>query len=109
MFRIILLIFLIVSPVVQLQAGVDQRASAFVLCKHQKSVRTIRILQSPKGLDKCTVTYTKGGTEEVLGAYHAMSTCQSILVGVRGNLESSDWNCRSVHSAAISTSSEVIR
>ncbi len=90
-------------------AGVDQKASAFVLCKQQKSVRTIKVLQDPAKQDNCTVTYNKGGVEEVVGSNRSAASCKSILKQIQNNLESSKWSCRSVETARVLTSSEVSR
>lgn len=89
-------------------AGVDQKATAFVLCKNQKNVRTIQILPENKA-ENCKITYSKGGVEEVVGANRNMDTCKSILKNIQANLESSKWNCRNVGTAHVTTSSEVSR
>ena len=86
------------------KAGTDQKATAFVLCKSQKSVRTIRII--PEKADNCTITYSKNGSEEVVGANRSVQTCKSILKSIESHLESANWNCRNVESAHLMTSSE---
>lgn len=85
----------------------EERATAFVLCKNQKTVRTIRILpeQNPQN---CRVTYSKGGVEEVVGANSSTGTCQTILKNIQANLESAKWNCRGAQAAVVTTSSEVL-
>lgn len=89
-------------------AGSEQKAMAFVLCKNQKDVRTIRVL--PESKDNCTVTYSKGGVEEVVGSNRSIQTCKSILKSVQDNLESSKkWNCRNVETASVTTSGELVR
>lgn len=89
-------------------AGSEQKAVAFVLCKNQKDVRTIRVL--PQSKDNCTVTYSKGGVEEVVGANRSVQTCRSILKSVQVNLESSrQWKCRNVQTALLTTSKELTR
>jgi hypothetical protein len=90
------------------QASVDQKASAFVLCKNKKDVRTIRILPDGAKADNCSITYSKGGVEEVVGSNRAMATCKSIAKNIQFNLESSKWSCRNVQSAQVTTGSEVI-
>lgn len=91
------------------QAAVDQKASNFVICKHRKDVRTIRILPELEKADNCTVTYSKGSTEEVVGGNRNMKTCKSILRNIQSNLQHSSWSCRSVETARVLSSSEVIR
>jgi predicted transcriptional regulator len=91
------------------EAGVDQKASAFVLCKNQKSVRTIRVTPDQQVKDSCSITYTKGGVEELVGSNRSMTACKSILQKIRSNLETSRWDCRNVSSATVTSSSEVSR
>jgi hypothetical protein len=86
--------------------AVDQKASAFVLCKNQKNVRTIKILPD-QGQQNCTISYSKGGVEEVVGSNRSMDTCQSILKNIRQNLQSSNWSCRNVQAAVVTTSKEI--
>lgn len=106
---LVFLSFMFVASMASIAAaGTDQKAMAFVLCKNQKDVRTIRVL--PENKDNCTVTYSKGGVEEVVGSNRSMQTCKSILKSVRENLESSkQWNCRSVETASVTTSGELVR
>lgn len=85
----------------------DQAATAFVLCKNKKTVRSIRI--TPGGEKHCRVTYTKGGTDELIGQARTLGGCQSILKNVQENLQESSWKCRDVKSAAVSYSSEITR
>lgn len=87
-------------------AGNDQKAAAFVLCKNQKSVRTIRVMPEQKEDKTCTITYAKNGVEEVIGSNRAMGTCKSILQSIKFNLQSASWNCRDVATATVSSSSE---
>ena len=91
----------------QAKASVDQKASAFVLCKNKKDVRTIRVLPDGQKADNCTITYTKGSVEEVVGSNRSMTTCKSILKNIQFNLEASKWSCRNVRMAEVTTSSEI--
>lgn len=103
------LIFL--SVAVSARAALEQKAQAFVLCKSQKEVRTIRILPDPSAKQPsggCTITYSKGGIEEVMGVNRSLRNCQSILQGIQANLEASKWSCRNIHAAVVTTSSEVL-
>ena len=86
----------------------DQQASAFVLCKSKKAVRTIRVMADVKK-ETCTTTYSKGGVDEVVGQNRDVGQCKSILDKVRDNLENSKWNCREVSKATMTTSSEASR
>lgn len=105
------LVVLILASAVS-RAGTEQRATAFVLCKNQKNVRTIRIMSgqnSGQNDSNCSISYTKGGVDEVVGANRSLSTCRSILKSIQMNLGSAGWSCRSVERAAIMTSAEVVR
>ncbi|MEK7357212.1 MAG: hypothetical protein AAB250_12235 [Bdellovibrionota bacterium] len=86
----------------------DQKATAFVLCKNKKDVRTIRVNSDSKK-ENCTTTYSKGGVDEVVGMNRNVQACRSILDSVRSNLENSNYNCRDVSSATTTTSPEVSR
>ncbi|HVK60271.1 MAG TPA: hypothetical protein VM432_01925 [Bdellovibrionales bacterium] len=86
-------------------AGVDQKASTFVLCKNNKTVRTIRV--TPEN-QNCKVTYSKAGVDEVVGSNRSVAACKSFVANIKQNLESSKWNCREVSAATVTTSSEVI-
>ncbi|MES2855154.1 MAG: hypothetical protein V4692_04790 [Bdellovibrionota bacterium] len=86
-------------------AGVDQKASAFVLCKNNKSVRTIRVTPDEQN---CKVTYSKSGVDEVVGSNSSLATCKSYVKNIKVNLEASKWNCRDVSAATVTTSSEVV-
>lgn len=88
-------------------AAVAQKASAFVLCKNKKDVRTIRVLPDAGKNENCTITYTKGGVEEIVGSNRSMNTCMSIMKNIQFNLESSKWSCRNVSSADVMTGTEL--
>lgn len=97
----------------------DQKASAFVLCKNQKNVRTIKILPDKsielepktagaKPLNGCAVSYSKSGVDEVVGTNKSLDTCKSILKSIQFNLETSKWSCRTVQTAVVTTSKETV-
>ncbi len=90
-------------------ASLDQKATAFVLCKNRKDVRTIRIIADGEKQDSCTITYSKGQNEQVVGNNRSVNSCRSILKGIQHNLETSHWSCRSVQSAMVTTGSELSR
>ena len=108
MIRAALCAFVLVGISIVANAAEDQKASAFVLCKNQKNVRTIRVMPDQKQ-DNCTITYSREGVDEVVGSNRSISSCKSILKNIQENLESSKWSCRSVQSAQVTTSSEVSR
>lgn len=75
---------------------------SLVLCKRQKTVRTLRI---EKGADdKCKAIYTKQGLDQVIGTSQKEEACEEIIAGVRKNLEEGGkWACREVKEARVST------
>lgn len=92
-------------------AATDQKASAFVLCKNQKNVRTIKILPSDAKAESaagCAVSYAKAGTDEIVGSNKSLDACRSILKSIQYNLETSKWSCRNVQTAVVTTSREAI-
>lgn len=89
-------------------ASVDERASAFVLCKNKKDVRTIRILTDGEKTENCKITYSKGGSEETVGSNRTLGSCKSILKSIQTNLESAAWSCRSVQTAHITTGTQAV-
>jgi hypothetical protein len=91
------------------QASSDQKPAAFVLCKNKKDVRTLRVLPDMEKKENCKITYSKGGSEEVVGSNHSINACKSVLKHIQTTLEASSWSCRTVQSASIMTSSEVTR
>lgn len=87
----------------------DEKASEFVVCKHEKAVRTLSITpdENEAGASTCKVTYTKAGVPETVGEHTTKSSCHSILDHVKTTLESSKWDCKSVGSATVTTSPAV--
>ena len=87
----------------------DEKASDFVVCKSAKTVRTLSITPDANtaGTSTCKVTYTKNGVPETVGQHTTKSSCKSILAQVQSTLENSKWNCKSVGSATVTTSSAV--
>ncbi len=73
--------------------------SQFVFCRHDKIIRTIRIENDTEG---CRTTYTKAGIDRIVGTAKNHSSCESVLNGVRTNLEKGDWQCRAISKAAVS-------
>lgn len=74
---------------------------SLVLCKHNKTVRTLRM---EMGQDqKCKAIYTKQGVDETIGSAQNPNSCVEILANVRKNLEEAKWNCREVKEARTST------
>lgn len=67
----------------------------YVLCKNQKTVRSLRIRDatSQKG---CEVVYTKDGVSRVEGVGQSFEGCLKILENIKSNLEKAWWKCQDV-------------
>lgn len=65
-----------------------------------KAVRTLR-MYSQNGEAGCVATYSKTNIEKTVGTSRMPGQCQSILEGIRKNLESSQWACKQAVSAKI--------
>jgi len=78
-------------------------SAATVICKNEKSVRTLRTDRTPEG---CRAVYTKQGVDQVVGSSMRENGCQGIIEGIRKTLEASVWKCRDVKEAVVSNLSE---
>lgn len=87
----------------------EQKVAEFVLCRNQKTVRTIRVMPVAQAPGGCTVTYTKNGIEERVGTNRMMSSCLTVVSKIRTNLENSSWKCRSISQVSVTESDEVVR
>lgn len=69
-----------------------------------KGARTLKVYK--KDGQGCRATYTKVGQEESVGENRSMEQCDSVLAGIRKNLEAANWSCRGPNEVAIIQSSE---
>lgn len=83
------------------QAGDDP---GFILCKHDKIVRTLRIEKADDS--RCKAIYTKQGVDQVIGSAQNESSCEGFVAGVKKNLEEASWRCREVKQSRVSDLSE---
>ncbi len=74
---------------------------AFVLCKSDKTVRTLRIEELEDA--RCRAFYTKQGVDQVIGTSQNKNACEDFVVSVRKKLEEAKWNCRDVKESRVST------
>lgn len=84
--------------------GSYSAAAATIICKNDKSVRTLRTDKSSGG--GCRAIYTKQGVDQVVGASMRESGCETVLEGIRKTLEGSVWKCRDIKEALVSNLSE---
>lgn len=77
--------------------------AATIICKNEKSVRTLRTDKTSQG---CQAVYTKQGVDQVVGSSMRENGCDSIIEGIRKTLEGSVWKCRDIKEAVVSNLSE---
>ena len=79
-------------------------SAATIICKNDKSVRTLRADKTSDG--GCRAIYTKRGVDQVVGSSVRENGCESVLDGIRKTLEGSIWKCRDIKEAIVSDLSE---
>lgn len=65
-----------------------------------KAVRMLR-MYAQDGDTGCVATYSKTNVERTVGTSRVSGQCQSILEGIRKNLEASNWACKSAASPKV--------
>jgi hypothetical protein len=86
-----------------LSATTSLASAVTVICKNEKSVRTLRVDKNSAG---CRAIYTKQGVDQVVGSSTRDNGCDIIVDGIRKTLEGSVWKCRDVKEAVVSNLSE---
>jgi hypothetical protein len=76
----------------------DSRASG------SKGVRTLRVYEGDD--QTCKATYSKTDVEQTVGLNRSNKQCDSILEGIRKNLEESHWSCKKMNSVSVLESKE---
>lgn len=71
-----------------------------IICKNDKSVRSLRIDKTDDG--GCRAVYTKLGVDQIVGSNMRENRCDSLLEGIRKTLEASVWKCREVKDSTLS-------
>ena len=79
-------------------------SAEIIICKNDKTVRTLRSDKSDEG--GCKAVYTKQGIDQIVGSSVRENGCETILGGIRKTLEDSVWKCREVKEAVVSHLSE---
>ena len=75
----------------------------YVLCRHQKTVRTIRV--DNKGA-VCKAIYTKEGKDDVVGRAASPDVCLEVVGKIRANLEKNSWKCEDMKADRVSFTME---
>lgn len=67
-----------------------------------KAVRTLRVYETKSGEESgCLATYSKTNVEKTVGTSRQTKQCQTILEGIRKNLEASKWACKQAASPSV--------
>lgn len=76
---------------------------AFVLCKNNNIVRTIRVSENNDG---CETVYTKAGVDRVVGSGRHTQSCLQFQNNIKNNLEEAAWTCREVAKSKVTIISD---
>lgn len=74
--------------------------ATLVLCKADKTVRSLRVDKAEDGT--CKAVYTKQGADQIVGSSMHEEGCQSVIEGIRKKLEDNVWKCKDVKDSSIS-------
>ena len=77
--------------------------NSYVLCRHQKMVRTIRV--DTKG-SICKAIYTKEGKDDIVGKAASPDVCLEVIGKIRSNLEKNSWKCEDMKADRVSFTME---
>lgn len=76
----------------------------FILCRNNKTVRTIRVDKATDTTDWITY-YTKGGVDKEVGRGKSLDSNKKISDNIRKNLELAGWRCKNVSDSSVSEAS----
>ena len=83
-----------------LMLAVPMAKANTLLCRVDKSVRSLRVDKADDGT--CKAVYTKEGVDQVVGTSAREQACQKVIESIRRTLEASVWKCKEVKAAPIS-------
>lgn len=86
--------------VVDLSTAAKKNIS-YMICRHGKDVRTIQV--KSKSEEGCTVSYIKAGVESSVADSKWKGRCYDVLRNIQSNLEKSNWSCKDISDARVST------
>ncbi|MGE0764586.1 MAG: hypothetical protein AB7N80_15025 [Bdellovibrionales bacterium] len=95
--RSILCFLALVLPFISAAEGAVGNA-AYVMCRSQKTVRTIRVIE---GGETCTTIYTKAGIDKIVGNGKNRQSCHDVMKNIRTNLEGAAWKCKDISSSRV--------
>ncbi len=76
--------------------------TTYLMCKSKSRVRTLRVLKEKNG--SCVTTYTKNGVDQKVSHSGSADRCSKVLANIRINLEKSNWKCKDISEARVSSS-----
>lgn len=85
--------------IVSLNVFATDKSNMFVVCERQGDVRWIRVYSSNDG--KCKTVYSKDGFSQVVSSATFFSSCESVLVNVKKNVEGGGFKCRDAELAQV--------
>lgn len=74
-------------------------SSSYLLCKNQKIVRTLRIIETKDS--GCVTKYSKLGVEKTIAQGTVRASCEKIMMDVKNTLERGWFKCRDISDAKI--------
>jgi hypothetical protein len=105
--NIIILSFIMASTSASAQAAVAQGSADqpnYVMCRNQKTVRTLRIEKDDS--KQCVALYTKAGVDKEVGRGQNFSSCTRVVANIRTNLDKAGWKCKEVSNAGMTSAEE---
>lgn len=97
-YRISICLGIFALPFVSVAQGATEKSS-YVMCRSQKTVRTIRVID---GSEACTTLYTKMGVDKVVGGGKNKQSCYDVMKNIRTNLEGAAWKCKDISASNVS-------
>lgn len=88
-------LIVLITILVSLTLANDGALSIYYICKRGEEVRTLRVEAEA---ESCRAYYTKLGLDELIGSAKQTKVCTEVVDGVKNNLISANWNCKSVSS-----------
>ena len=67
--------------------------SVFYVCKREREVRWLRIFMTDSN-SKCKTMYSKEGYMQVISSATYFSSCESVLLNVKKNIEDGGFKCQ---------------
>jgi hypothetical protein len=83
-------------------SGHAANSNKMVICKNQKTVRTVRIWVDP-ATQFCVTSYSKMGVEKEVGRAQTMASCEKVMSNIKTNLISASWQCKDIEGVGLTS------